>query len=89
MCANAVAGSKSSTKFIHNTPAHTSNTFTRLSCTRSHTGGVRNPDGGPAEEEEEYRWHVFTRLRDAGVLDELSEEDAVWRLAHLVGACAR
>ena len=36
-----------------------------------------------AEEEEEYRWHVLTRLRDAGVLDELYEEYAVCRLAHL------
>ena len=42
-----------------------------------------------AEEEEEYRWHVLTRLREAGVLDELSESHAVWRLAHLVGAGSR
>jgi len=42
-----------------------------------------------AEEEDEYRWHVLTRLREAGVLDELSEDYAVWRLAHLVGAGRR
>ena len=42
-----------------------------------------------AEEEDEYRWHVLTRLREAGVLDELSEDYAVWRLAHLVGAGSR
>ena len=42
-----------------------------------------------AEEEEEYRWHVLTRLREAGVLDELSQSHAVWRLAHLVGAGSR
>jgi hypothetical protein len=42
-----------------------------------------------AEEEDEYRWHVLTRLREAGVLDELSEDYAVWQLAHLVGAGSR
>jgi hypothetical protein len=42
-----------------------------------------------AEEEDEYRWHVLTRLREAGVLDELSEDYAMWRLAHLVGAGSR